>query len=369
MQATLTFTSPDVVIPDDERPGLLRSTSGNPEHGDVRECTLRDLSDPGIDEPGLEEAGFETVDMSGNHALQAALSQVRQADELTDETIASIRSSLDGVIVRLQSGASLRFDYLVDDGMFHRRSGPNGLDVNPGGMDGANGHGGAEMVHGDQDVYGTPLHQLMSGAAPESFRHVTPDGRNEDASTFLLNFWIPLHAPVQPLALMDRRTLDASRHQLRYGLPVDGFLERDEDAKVNDIWKFLYDDGQEWYVRSDMGPDNAYVFDTLGLAHGAAALAGEEALEELYILLHGACESHNQGTTDAMRAVGIEALLLQPPADATPTIRAAWQTMSQLLETAATADPDEWCHAAEAAMSATIRRSIELRMVASLLPA
>ena len=32
--------------------------------------------------------------------------------------------------------------------------------------------------------------------------------------------------------------------------------------EVNDIWTFLYDPPQEWYFRSIMGPDQAYVFDT-----------------------------------------------------------------------------------------------------------
>ena len=368
-QATMTFTSPEHVVPDAERPGLLRSISGRPEDGDTRQFSMRDLSAAGVDDPGLENAGFETIDLSTNEALQTALAEVREADELTDETVASIRASLAGATARLSSGASIRFDYLVEDGMFHRRSGPNGLDVNPTGMDGPNGHGGAQMVHGDQDVFGTPLRQLMAGAAPDSFRHVTPDGRNDDATTFLLNLWIPIYAPVQPLALMDRRSLDVSQHQLRYGLPVEDFLDRDEDKKVNDIWKFLYDEGQEWYLRTDMGSGQAYVFDTLGLAHGAAILAGEDALEEAYVAILHTCEAVERGDTEAALKFCGQRLALAPPSDATPTIRDAWQQMAALLERGLGAGgADAWCAQARIATDAVIRRSIEMRLVASFSP-
>ena len=101
----------------------------------------------------------------------------------------------------------------------------------------------------------------------------------------LLNLWIPIHAPVQPLALMDQRTVDAVRHQLRFGLPVDGFLERDEDAAINDIWRFLYHEDQQWFVRIDMDSRQGYLFNTLGTAHGAACLSGEDTLAPLWLAL------------------------------------------------------------------------------------
>lgn len=367
MQGTLIFTSPDDVVADQERPGLLRAPTTPDGDGDVQRCQLLDLSAGGVVDPGLENAGFETIDVSGNAALQSALDGVREMDYLSDSAAAGIRESLDGTTVGLSNGASLRFDYIVEDGLFHRRAGPNGLDVNPDGMDGPNGHGGAKMVHGDQDVFGTPLRQLMNGGAPETFRHVTPDGRNDDAATFLLNLWIPLFAPVQPLALMDRRTLDVSRHQLRYGLPVDGFLDRDDDAKVNDIWKFLFDADQQWYIRSDMSSGHAYVFDTLGAPHGAAILPGEDALEELYVLLEAGCEAHGSGDVEAVRSITSQLPTLRPPADAPPTILEVWQKMSSLHKRLAVSDADEWCAQAQTAMSGVIRRSIEMRLVASLI--
>ncbi len=375
MRGTLTFTRPADVIADDERPGLLRARlaeEGNP--GDPHLCELRDLSVDGAPEPRLRSAGFQTVDLAENHALQTVLAEVRAADEITESSNEAIRASLNGTEMSLGGGEVLRVDFVVDDGLFHRRSGPNGLDVNPGGIDGFNGHGGAQFVHGDQDVFGTPLRQLLEGAAPDMFRHVTPDGRNDEASTCLLNLWIPLHAPVQPLALMDRTTLDAPRHQLRYGLPVDGFLDRDDDAGVNDIWNFLYDPDQRWHVWPDMTSDRGYIFDTLGTGHGAAVLAGEDALEAHYLALGRLCQAHDRGDADAWRALAAEPPTLRPPADATPTILAAADAMAALMEEAAETEPAGpaaglWCQRARAAMDAVIRRSVELRLVATLVNA
>ncbi|NNE72712.1 MAG: hypothetical protein HKN26_03540 [Acidimicrobiales bacterium] len=368
MHGSLTFTRPDDVIPDEERPGLLRALPVQADQpGDTRRCDLRDLAAAHVVEPGLEEAGFETVDLSGLPSLQRTLATVREADHLSDEAALAIRESLSGVVLGLAGGKSLRIDYVVDDGLFTRRAGPNGLNVNPGGIDGANGHDSAQYVHGDQDVFGTPLRQMMHGGAPDLFRHISPDGRNDDSDTFLLNLWIPLHAPVQPLALMDRRTLDAPRHQLRYGLPVDGFLERDERASVNDIWAFLYDEDQQWYIRTDMGPDQGYVFDTLGVGHGAAALVGEPELEQLFISLHRTCEALEDGDDAAARAAIGGSTIALPPADATPTIAQAGQVMAALLDEArADVDSSAWCGRARAAMDGVIRRSIEMRLVATL---
>ena len=370
MQGSLTFTRPVDVVADDERPGLLRARrTSDPDVGDVHQCDLVDLSAPDTTEPGLSHAGFETVDLSGHEALQQTLDEVREADRFTDATNAALRESLDGARFRLSDGTTLHIVHVVEDGLFNRRSGPNRLDVNPGGMDGANGHAGAEFVHGDQDVYGTPLRQLLNGAAPDTFRHVTPDGRNDDAPTMLLNLWIPLYAPVQPLALMDRRTLDARKHQLRYGLPVDGFLERDADERVNDIWSFLHDDGQQWYIHSDMDSGRGYVFDTLGTPHGAAVLAGEDAIEELYLVLDRACAAHDSADAGALSDATAATLQLRVPDEASPAIREIWHRLHTLHQQAAESDPEQWCEQARAAMHGAIRRSVEIRLVASPEPA
>ena len=366
VEAELGFARPDQVAPDHERTGLLRARTqerGAPEVWDFRSCVLHDMADPAVPAPHLDEAGFEAVDVSSNDALQRALAMVAGDDAITETTDRSLRDALHGSVLRLADGRGLRIDYVADDGLINRRGGPNRLNVNLGGADGRNGHDTAAGMHADQDVFGVPLRKLMDGKAPEVFRHRTPDGSNDESSTYLLNLWIPLQQVTNPLVFMDRRTLDQQRHQLRYGLPVEGFLERDEDERVNDIWKFLPDPGQEFWFRSDMGPDRAFVFDTLGTPHGAGRLAGEEALEVLFLVLDSACTSAAAGDADALAELaGITAPDL--PDATTDAIRAAHARMVEVLRRAST--DDEWITEARAAMDTVIRKSVEMRIVATV---
>jgi hypothetical protein len=376
LRAPLGFTRAEDVSPDNERPGLLRARTlpvgADPgEAFDFRSCVLNDCVDPRTAVSELEQSGFETIDLSRNGQLQQALATVRDEDRVSDESAEALRASLRGAYFQLASGKRLRIEHVADEGLIQRRAGPNGIDVNPGGMDGANGHGAARTIHADQDVFGTPLKQLMKGAAPELFRHQTPDARNEDSSLFLLNLWIPIQQITRPLVLMDRRTLDQRRHQLRYGLPVTRFLDRDEDRSVNDIWTFLPDSAQKWYFRSIMGPDQGYVFDTLGQPHGACVLPGEGALERLYLDLGHACEAVAVADVDALRRI---AAAQSPalPAVTTAAIREAWLRMTKLLHEAGTratelcAPGEHWIARARAAMDAAIRKSVEMRLVATL---
>jgi len=376
LRVLLGFTRADDVSPDDERPGLLRARTlpfgVDPDEAfDFRSCVLHDCADPGTPEPGLEEAGFEAIDLSRNAELEQALKTIRDEDSISDASAAAVRAGLNGARFRLSNGRTLRIDHLAEDGLIHRRGGPNGLDVNPGGMDGANGHNAARTIHGDQDVFGTPLKQMMKGGAPQLFRHRTPDASNDDSSMFLLNLWIPIQQITRPLVLMDRRTLDQKYHQLRYGLPVTRFLDRDEESSVNDIWTFLPDPAQEWYFRSAMGPHEGYVFDTLGEPHGSCMLPGEDALEELYLRLDRACEAALAEDGDALRAIAAEPVPVLPDVTTEPT-RAAWLRMTDLLREAASrpseicASRESWCARARTAMDAVIRKSIEMRLVATL---
>jgi len=163
------------------------------------------------------------------------------------------------------------------------------------------------------------------------------------------------------------------RQQLRYGLPVTRFLDRDEESSVNDIWTFLPDPAQEWYFRSVMGPDQGYVFDTLGEPHGACILPGEEALERLYLDLSRACEAVAAKDVRALRGIAAA----RPPAlpdVTTEAIREAWLRMTDLLREAASqpaevcASSERWSSRARAAMDAVIRKSVEMRLVATLTP-
>lgn len=376
LRVRLGFTRAEDVSPDPERPGLLRARTlpfdVDPQEAfDFRSCALSDCCDPRMPEPGLEQAGFETIDLSGNVRLQAALATLRDEDRVSEAAAEALRASLSGARFRLGSGGVLRVEHVADEGLLHRRAGPNGLDVNPGGMDGANGHGAARTIHADQDVFGTPLRQLMQGEAPKLFRHRTPDARNDDSSLFLLNLWIPLQQITRPLVLMDRRTLDQRRHQLRYGLPVTRFLDRDEERSVNDIWTFLPDPAQKWFFRSAMGPDQGYVFDTLGEPHGACILPGEEALERLYRDLARACEAAADRDADALRRVASAAAPALPEVTTGP-IRNAWRRMTELLHEAGMraaeicASHEDWSARAGAATDAVIRKSVEMRLVATL---
>lgn len=374
--APLGFTRIEDVAPDDARPGLLRARprppGGDPnETFDFHPFALHDCADPQTPVPDLEHAGFETVDLSGHPDLQRALTTIRTEDRVSDAAAEALRESLRGAQLHLSGGRSLRIEHVADDGLIQRRAGPNGLEVNPGGMDGANGHGGAAAIHADQDVFGTPLRQMMKGSAPDLFRHLTPDARNDTSSLFLLNLWIPIQQITRPLVLMDRRTLDAKRHQLLYGLPVTRFLERDDEMSVNDIWTFLPDPAQTWYFRSEMGPDQGYVFDTLGEPHGACILPGEEALEALYETLDRACDAvaaNDPGALAALASTTPPAL----PEVTTTAIRDAWRHMAALLreagtDAAAICDAGEgWTSRAREAMDRVIRKSMEMRLVATL---
>ena len=376
IHAPLGFAKPGDVSEDHERPGMLRArtlplNSDPNEVFDYETCLLHDLAAASAPEPRLEETGFQMIDLSGNEQLQNALVAIRDDDQIADDTARALRASLQAARLPLGEGRSLRVEYVADEGLIHRRAGPNGFDVNPGGMRGANGHRGAPAIHADQDVFGTPLKQLMNGKAPELFRHRTPDGRNEDSSFFLLNLWIPIQQITRPLVLMDRRSLDQQRHQLRYGLPVTRFLDRDESTRVNDIWHFLPDPNQKWHFRSTMGPDQGYIFDTLGEPHGSCILPGEDALEELYLTLDGACRA-----VAASDAVGLRELTSAPPPSlpeiTTRAIRKAWKNM-MALRNEAKERPDqiftmgeEWCARARAEMDAVVRKSIELRLAATL---
>ncbi len=367
VEAELGFARPDQVTSDHERPGLLRARTaarGTLEVWDFRACSLRDMADAGADAVGLETTGFEAVDISANSPLQATLAQVAADDRISEDTDQALRDALHGTTLRLANGRGLRIDFVSEDGLINRRGGPNRLAVNQGGADGRNGHDAAVGVHADQDVFGVPLRKLMDGKAPDVFRHRTPDGRNDDSPTFLLNLWIPIQQVTNPLVFMDRSTLDQQRHQLRYGLPVEGFLDRDEDERINDIWKFLPDPGQEFWFRSEMGPGHAYVFDTLGTPHGAACLPGEDALEMLYLRLDEACAAAAAAEDEA----GLTELTATAPPElpdvTTDAIRVAHARMADVLGRAV-ADA-EWIAEARSAMDAVIRKSVEMRIVATL---
>jgi hypothetical protein len=377
MDVTLGFLPASLAVPDPDHPGLSRAgaRASAPYARDSLErhaCSVTDWSRDHSVTPDLLEFGFDTVDLSGLDALQQSLARVREAGHITDDDAATIRTLLQGAVLRSAGGRDLEVLHLADEGLIMRTAGPNGMSVVGPRSQGMNGHSAATSVHADQDVYGTPLVQLMDGRAPSLFRHDSPDGHNHDAGLMLLNLWIPLQQVTQPLVLGDGRSIDRRRHQLRYGLPTESFLEREEDMVVNDIWTFLHDPGQRWYLRSAMDHRSAYVFNTLSTPHGACALPGEDVAEQCYRALEDAESAVEHGD----RAALADALARVPrsvPADAPPALHDAIAAMIAVADEARSdpatvggAEAEAWLVAARAARRRVIRMSLELRMVVSI---
>lgn len=374
---TLGFLPASVAVPDAEHPGLLRAgprASAPYDRGSLERhmCRATDSCQDGAVQPDLLDFGFDRVDLSGFETLQRAFARVCAAGHISDDEGASIRSSLAGAVLRTFSGHTLTVRHVAGEGFIMRKGGPNGMSVVGERSTGMNDHGSATSVHIDQDVYGTPLTQVMDGRAPELFRHDSPDGRNHDAGLMLVNLWIPLQQITQPLVLADGRSLDRRRHQLRYGLATQSFLEREEEMVINDIWTLLHDPEQRWYFRSDMDHRSAYVFDTLSTPHGACVLPGEDVAEQCYRSL--------QDAESAVAAADVAALgeVLSQASPAVPTdvpaaLRDAIGDMDAVADQArrdpaAVCGPraEEWLAASRAARNRVIRMSLELRLVVSI---
>ena len=362
-------------IPDPDHPGLRRAGPratapyGN-ERVEFQNCTATDLADGIPDGFGIRTAGFDLVDLSGLDAVQQACGQVRCTGTIDDVAAAAIRAGLEGAVLRTAQGESVRVLTLADEGIIMRTAGPNGLSLVGTRSEGMNGHGGATSVHIDQDVYGTPLTQLMDGRAPSLFVHDSPDGRCDDASMFLMNMWIPLQQVVQPLTLADGRSIDRRRHQLRYGLPTGSFLDRDDEMAINDIWTMLYDQGQEWYFNSEMDHRSAWIFNTLSVAHGAGTLAGEDVAERCYLALEAAEVAAGRSDPDGLVRALEPARGAAAPATSPPALRNAIDVMAGSVEDGL-ADPTgvcgpyaaAWSAGAQTARRRVVRMSLELRLV------
>lgn len=373
----LGFQPASVAIDDPDHPGLRRAgerTSAPYDGGnlEVHECPAVDLVESDL-RPDLLELGFDVADLTGLDDLQAACARVRAAGRVEDGDAAAVRAALQGATLPLEGGHHVTVLHIAGEGFIMRTGGPAGRSLSEGRTTGPNGHGVATSVHGDQDVFGTPLRQLMEGRAPELFRHDSPDGRNDDARLMLVNFWIPLQQPVQPLVLADGRSIDRRRHQLRYGLPTGTFLERDDEMAINDIWTFLHDPSQRWCFRSEMDHRRAYVFDTCSTAHGAGTLPGEDVADAAWGALEAAEDAVEAGDAEALRDALATAGSLEAPAGTTAAIAAGIDAMAALIDEA-TADPEHvcgpgaeaWLEASRSVRGSLVRMSLELRLVVSI---
>jgi hypothetical protein len=374
----LGFTPDSLAIPDPDHPGLRRAgpRASAPYAGEsveVHVCPATDLAGGLAAPPDLSGFGFDTVDLRSLGTLQETCAAVRMAGLVTDAQAAAIRAALDGAVLPTSSGRQLRVLHLAEEGFIMRTAGPNGLSLVGPRSAGMNGHAGATSVHADQDVFGTPMTQLMDGRAPTLFVHDSPDGHNHEGQLFLVNLWIPLQQVTQPLVLADGRSVDRRRHQLRYGLATDTFLERDDDLVINDIWTFLHDDGQRWYFRSEMDHRSGYVFNTLSTPHGAGTLPGEDVAEWYYRTLELAESA--VARRDVAGLVDVASAPSRPhlPDSATAAVRDAIAAMQGLLEEALV-DPEAvcgeigeaWSEASATARGRVVRMSLEMRMVVAV---
>lgn len=357
LHAKLGFMSRDGVHMDTQRPGHVLRAPTRPKNDMVYQalethvCALRDFTPDDTQKPNIETYGFETIDLSGLPKLQTLLQKIRSANLLTHPDIKNIRRALYGRSFKLANGKTLRILFIANEGTIMRTVGPNGLIINQSKILTEINHKiGAPAVHADQDVRGTPVKQILKGAGPLLLRHEAPDGCNRRSPFFLVNMWIPLQQITQPLVLMDERSWNRKQHQLRYATPVDDFLDRSSDRKMNDIWTVLHDPGQRWHFNSSMYSDKAYIFNTLSNPHGATTLPGEDRAEQLYRALQSACLGDTIPPVD---------ITLHP--DCPEPLRQAITEMEILL--ADTRRQNDWQQQAQAAMDRVIRKSIEMRML------
>ena len=372
VRTSIGYAPAETVVADDERVGLLRSPtldrSTAYDDGGVafETCTIRNI-DAADEAPGFVEAGFEAVRLPERPELLALLGEIREAGVAGGEQVERLRSLLTGTVIELADGSRLRIDHVADEGVIVRQAGPDRMEVEDA------EHHGAVNVHIDQDVQGTPLRQLFDGGAADVFAHDSPDSSNKTSTQHLVNAWLPLQQITRPLTLMDGRSLDRRRHQLRYRLPVDGFLDREEEQSVNDIWLCLHDPAQEWWFRPEAALGDAYVFDTLSTAHASIVLPGEEIAADRYRRIGEVVEAVEDGDLDqAHELASFTPAVLDT--DASATLSAAVAAMDALLtEARAAIDADgdldqAWRSKADAARNGVVRKSLELRAVATRLP-
>jgi hypothetical protein len=378
IQGVMGFALPNDVVQDSERKGRLRANTQSQDYSEVSEvvdfqqCDMHDLCSGKYD-IDFFKMGFDKINLSDNPKLQTLLNKIKAQGFLEKEDIKNMRKVISGSVFQLSNGKRLRMVYVAGEGMLIRSSGPNGLAIQyDETLPTHSKQAAAMMVHGDQDVYGFPLKRIMKGAAPWIFRHNSPDGHNKFSPVNLVNIWIPLQQINMPLCLMDRTTLDNQKHQLRFEINVQDTLQRKADHARNDIWTFLHDPKQQWYFSSEMNNDNAYVFDTLGMAHGAAVLPGEKQAEQYFLRVSACQKALKEANRETFKENATKAKL-DLPANMTKPLTIAIANLELVLENAAknaeaifiegSSGASEWSKNAEAAKKVLIRRSIELRAV------
>lgn len=383
VNAPLAFTRSEDVSLDDPHRGMgrARTLDGpaqlDPRSYDWQMCSVTDCSAASVT-PDLLRHGFAHADLSGRAGLQSALERVRIAGRLEAADVATIGRHITGSRLRLGDGRALWLLYLAREGFFMRRAGPNGMALQrqPGPW-GINDHDASVAVHADQDIDGTPLRQILRGTAPWLFRHDRPARGTHRSPLVLVNLWIPLDQATRPLVLMDTSSLDRRAHQLRYGLVTDGFLQRDASRRINDLWTFRHHASQRWYFTSELDANTAYVFSTLGTPHGSIILPGEARAEALHRQLTATVDAVRRSDEPAAARSLFHADDPPPSVEpATAPLRRAITAMETLRAQARTNlsalfrgdNAEAWCARADAAAERVVRKSLEMRGIALLLP-
>lgn len=364
--APLGYVRPENVLdPRGRRPGRWARTVAEPvEVQDLEPhvCDIEDLDRSGR-VPALADDGFESVRLPDRRGLLDRLRSVRDSARMDGADVGALRAALTGARVRSADGSRLLIVHVAAEGVIFRCAGPNGIDLSGRGW--MVEHGGAAVVHADQDPLGRPFHRLTKGWGHRLFRHESIDSVNRRSPLLLVNLWMPLQQVTRPLAMMDTRTLDRSRDQLHYELPTDGILDRDAEHAKNDIWWFQHNPAQRWSFRSGTGLGDAWMFDTLSTPHGSFTVPGEEVAATGFQLVDAAIVAVEAGKRVA------ESPRLASDAAGTNVLRAAIDEIQAVLDDAPAPGSEEvtaWLHRARGARDAVVRKSIEVRAVAVRIP-
>lgn len=120
-----------------------------------------------------------------------------------------------------------------------------------------------------------------------------------------------------------------------------------------------------------MGPDSAYVFDTLGTPHGAFIAPGEDLAEDRRRRLLAAAQAVVDSDAARLR-LNATFPASTPHPKTTPALRRSLAQMESLLREATEnaqavcASGMEWRNRALAAADSVVRKSLEMRCVAVL---
>lgn len=366
--APLGFVRPENVLPPQGgRPGHRARTVSEPvapQDLQAHACEIEDLDESGR-VATLAVHGSEPMRVPDRRGLHQRLRTIRDDVRMDAADVSAVRRSLTGARLRSADGSSLLIVHVAGEGVLFRCAGPDGIDLRGRGL--MVDHGGAAIVHADQDPLGRPFHQLTRGWGHRLFRHDSIDSSNHRSPLVLINVWMPLQQVTQPLAMMDNRTLDRSRDQLHYELPTDGILDRDAERALNDIWWFRHDPAQRWHFRSGIGLGDAWVFETLSTPHGAFTVPGEDVAAEGFRLVDRAIAAVEAGRPFE------DSANLQVEAAGTAPLRAAIRELQAVLDAVPGAvHSDEqattWLERARRAQDAVLRKSIEVRAVAIRVP-